>query len=208
MSENKNIYEAFINAQKEFEPALKNSTNPHFRSKYADLGACIDAIKDALNRHDIGLMQITHECDDGVAIETIFIHKSGECLKSGILRLPATKKDAQGYGSALTYARRYSLMAAVGIAPEDDDGEHATRSHNEHKKNYGLQGKIEEIKKHHNRKEELILQAEEKSAMGMRDLVSWWKSLSDTDHSLIKDEMPKFKEKCQSIEELNQDLNQ
>jgi hypothetical protein len=56
----------------------------------------------------------------------VFIHESGEKMSAGVLHVPATKQDAQGYGSALTYARRYSLMAACGIAPEDDDGNAAS----------------------------------------------------------------------------------
>ena len=60
-------------------------------------------------------------------METVFIHESGEMLECGKLHVPASKQDPQGYGSALTYARRYSLMAACGIAPEDDDGNAATR---------------------------------------------------------------------------------
>lgn len=59
---------------------------------------------------------------NGVIVETMFIHESGETLSCGSLHVPAAKQDPQGYGSALTYARRYSLMAACGIAPEDDDG--------------------------------------------------------------------------------------
>jgi hypothetical protein len=62
-----------------------------------------------------------------VIVETIFIHSSGEQISSGKLHVPATKHDAQGYGSALTYARRYSLMTACGIAPEDDDGNSAAK---------------------------------------------------------------------------------
>jgi hypothetical protein len=73
------------------------------------------------------MMQPTHECDNGVIVETIFIHSSGEQISSGKLHVPATKHDAQGYGSALTYARRYSLMTACGIAPEDDDGAAASK---------------------------------------------------------------------------------
>jgi hypothetical protein len=57
-----------------------------------------------------------------VTVETVFVHESGEMLECGKLHVPAAKHDPQGYGSALTYARRYSLMAACGIAPEDDDG--------------------------------------------------------------------------------------
>lgn len=121
------IATAFVEAQKAFGPALKSSTNPHFRSRYADLSACVEAVIDALNSHGIALMQQTSECADGVTVETVLIHESGESLSSGKLHVPASKHDAQGYGSALTYARRYSLMAACGIAPEDDDGNAATR---------------------------------------------------------------------------------
>jgi hypothetical protein len=116
------IAKAFVKAQKEFAPALKTSTNPHFRSKYVSLDGCIEAVLDALNNNGIALIQSTHKCDNGVKVETILIHESGEILTGGILQVPATKQDAQGYGSALTYARRYSLMATCGIAPEDDDG--------------------------------------------------------------------------------------
>lgn len=119
---------AFIQAQREFGPALKTSSNPHFRSRYADLSACVEAVIDALNNNNIALMQKTYESDTGVIVETIFFHESGETISSGKLHVPATKQDAQGYGSALTYARRYSLMAACGIAPEDDDGNAAVAS--------------------------------------------------------------------------------
>lgn len=118
---------AFVKAQKEFAPALKTSINPHFKSKYVGLDGCVEAVIDALNTNGIALMQKSHECDAGVAIETLFIHESGEVLSGGIMRIPANKQDAQGYGSALTYCRRYSLMAACGIAPEDDDGNSASK---------------------------------------------------------------------------------
>ena len=121
------IHAAFVKAQKEFGPALKSSTNPHFRSKYADLSACIEAVIDALNNNGIAMMQHCCESETGVVVETVFIHESGEVLSNGKLHVPAAKQDPQGYGSALTYARRYSLMAACGIAPEDDDGNAASR---------------------------------------------------------------------------------
>jgi len=123
----KTIHSAFVKAQKEFGPALKTSTNPHFKSRYADLSACVEAVIDALNNNGIALMQKLHPSENGVAIETIFVHESGESMANGILSVPASKQDSQGYGSALTYARRYSLMSACGIAPEDDDGNLASR---------------------------------------------------------------------------------
>jgi len=123
----KNIATALVKAQKAFGPALKSSTNPHFKSRYADLSACVEAVIEGLNEAGIALIQRTSEDLSGVTVETVFIHESGEMLECGKLHVPASKQDPQGYGSALTYARRYSLMAACGIAPEDDDGNAATR---------------------------------------------------------------------------------
>jgi hypothetical protein len=123
----KNIATALVKAQKAFGPALKSSTNPHFKSRYADLSACVEAVIEGLNEAGIALIQRTSEDLNGVTVETVFIHESGEMLECGKLHVPASKQDPQGYGSALTYARRYSLMAACGIAPEDDDGNAATR---------------------------------------------------------------------------------
>lgn len=121
------IATAFVKSQRQFGPALKTSTNPHFKSKYADLANCIEAVIGALNDNGIGLMQRTYECKDGVMVETMLIHESGEVMECGMLHVPATKMDAMGFGSALTYARRYSLLAATGLAPEDDDGVAASR---------------------------------------------------------------------------------
>lgn len=124
----KQIASALVKAQKEFGPALKTHTNPAFRTKYANLSACIEAVVDALNNNGIFLTQPSHEDSTGVTVETLFIHESGEQMSCGKLHVPASKQDPQGYGSALTYARRYSLMAACGIAPEDDDGNAASKT--------------------------------------------------------------------------------
>lgn len=119
---------AFVKAQAAFAPALKTHTNPAFRSRYADLAACIEAVVDALNSNGLAVMQRPKPCDKGVTVETVFVHESGEILNGGELSVPAAKQDPQGYGSALTYARRYGLMAACGIAPEDDDGNAGTQA--------------------------------------------------------------------------------
>lgn len=123
----KNLATALVKAQKAFSPALKNSTNPHFKSRYADLATCVEAVMDALNDNGIALIQKCYECSGGIMVETVFMHESGEIYEAGILQFPASKQDPQGYMSALTYARRGSLMAACGIAPEDDDGNAASR---------------------------------------------------------------------------------
>ena len=128
----KQIATALVKAQKAYSPVIKNSTNEFFSkgnkiSRYADLAACVDAVLDALNANGIALVQKSYDCADGVMVETVFIHESGEMLECGILHFPASKADPQGHMSALTYARRGSLMAACGIAPEDDDGNSASR---------------------------------------------------------------------------------
>jgi hypothetical protein len=123
----KNIATALVKAQREFGPALKTSINPHFRSRYADLSMCVEAVLDALNNNGIFLLQKNYENSNGIMVETIFVHESGEMLECGRLYFPASKNDPQGFMSALTYGRRASLMAACGIAPEDDDGNAATR---------------------------------------------------------------------------------
>ena len=123
----KNISTAFVKAQQEFGALLKDSNNPFFKSKYADLHSCVSTVLTALNNNGIGLIQTCHESANGVIVETMFIHESGETINCGKLHVPAIKQDPQQYGSALTYARRYSLMAACGIAPEDDDGNAAAK---------------------------------------------------------------------------------
>ena len=110
------------------EGAVKGKTNPAFRSKYADLAAVVDAVKPALAEHGLWFRQVTHPADGGVCVETVIHHASGESLACGPLFVPASKQDAQGFGSALTYCRRYSLMAAFGVPAEDDDGNAAVAS--------------------------------------------------------------------------------
>ncbi len=106
--------------------ALKQANNPHFRSKYADLGNVMDACLPALNEAGIALIQPTGTDEHGSFVETILIHgESGEQLACRV-PLILGKNDMQGFGSAVTYARRYGLMAMAGIAPEDDDGNAAS----------------------------------------------------------------------------------
>ena len=90
--------------------------------KYADLSAVIASIKPALAAHGLWFVQNIHSSPGFAGVETVIMHSSGESLSCGITSLPVKNDDAQGYGSAITYARRYSLSAAFGIAQEDDDG--------------------------------------------------------------------------------------
>lgn len=104
----------------QLEAAKKTSVNPHFKAKYADLGAILEAIQ-PIAEHGLWFRQVSHEAENGVSIETFYIHDTGE-LSAGKVFVPADKANAQGYGSAQTYARRYGLQMAFGLATEDDDG--------------------------------------------------------------------------------------
>lgn len=122
------LAQAYVAAFAEIEGAVKDAANPHFKSKYADLPSVIAAIKPALAKHGLAFWQLCEPSDDGVVVETVLLHVSGEERSLGKLFVPANKKDAQGFGSAQTYARRYSLQTAFGVPAEDDDGNAASRA--------------------------------------------------------------------------------
>lgn len=112
----------------EIESATKSANNPHFKSKYADITAVIGAIKPALIAHGLFFTQHCQPCENGVQVETHLHHMNGESMSLGSLYVPANKNDAQGFGSALTYARRYALITAFGVPTEDDDGNAASKA--------------------------------------------------------------------------------
>jgi hypothetical protein len=118
---------AMAAAFSDIEGATKSANNPHFKTKYADLTAVIEAIKPALVKHDLFFTQHPKPSENGVTVETVLHHAGGENLSLGELFVPANKHDAQGFGSALTYARRYALVTAFGVPVEDDDGNAAAR---------------------------------------------------------------------------------
>ena len=128
----KALCSALVKAQAEIGVAIKDATNPHFRSKYADLASVVAAIKPAAAKHGLGYVQMFRESQNGVTVETIIVHESGETMPTGPLFVPASKQDAQGYGSAITYARRYSLQTAFGVPSDDDDGNAAAASAPKH----------------------------------------------------------------------------
>jgi hypothetical protein len=123
----KDIAKALATAQRNMGKALKQANNPAFRSKYADLGAVMDACLPALNEAGIAVIQPLVESEFGRGVKTVFIHESGDTLDT-VVPLIVGKNDMQGLGSAITYARRYGLMTLAGIAPEDDDGNAAAAS--------------------------------------------------------------------------------
>lgn len=118
---------AIAMAQGSVEGANKGKVNPAFKSKYADLSSVWAACREALYDNGLSVQQFPGEMVDGrLTLTTQLTHKSGEWMRS-TLSIPLTKADAQGYGSAVTYARRYALAAVVGVCPEDDDGNAASR---------------------------------------------------------------------------------
>jgi len=118
------IAPALVQAQGEMENALKNATNPHFRSQYADLAEIVNTTRPVLTKHGLSVVQSPSFSDGVVSLETMILHTSGQWISTICSAVPV-KTDPQGIGSAITYLRRYSLAAACGIAQEDDDGERA-----------------------------------------------------------------------------------
>lgn len=117
---------ALAKAQGQMTGARKDAQNPHLKSKYADLASVWDAIRAPLSANELAVLQLTEPAGtQAICVVTILGHSSGEYIRSR-LTMPVTKQDAQGFGSAITYARRYALSAMTGVAPEDDDGEGAS----------------------------------------------------------------------------------
>ena len=117
---------AFIKAQGEMGAAIKNASNPHLKSKYADLGSVMEAAMPALHANGFAVMQPSGGDERGLYVDTILLHESGETFTSRVY-LVMGKQDMQALGSAQTYARRYGLMGMAGVVPEDDDGEATKR---------------------------------------------------------------------------------
>lgn len=119
---------ALSKAQATVEGAKRDSTNPHFRNRYADLTSVWEACRGALTDNGLSVIQSPGPIAEGrMEMTTQLLHASGEWVR-GSLTIPLGKVDAQAYGSATTYARRYALAAFVGVAPDDDDGEAATKA--------------------------------------------------------------------------------
>lgn len=122
-----NIAAALSKAQAAVKVAVKDSVNPHLKSKYADLGSVFDACRDALADNGLSVVQMPVTDDPGyIALETMLLHASGEFISSRA-RVRLQKDDPQGAGSGLTYLRRYALSAAMGIVADDDDGHAASQ---------------------------------------------------------------------------------
>ncbi len=125
------IAAATAKAQAEMKPAIKRSNNPHFRSAYASIADVWESIRKPFTSNNITIWQDVETVDRGVSVTTRLVHSSGQWVEFGPLCVPMAKQDAQGTGSAVSYARRYALCTALGVVSgeEDDDGEEACSNH-------------------------------------------------------------------------------
>lgn len=117
----KEIAAALCKFQQECESPKKSAVNPHFKNKYAPLEEIIKAVTPTMAKHGLSHFQSTSAEGDSIVVTTVLMHSTGEFIESDPLRLPMGKTTAQGAGSSITYARRYSLCALLGIAAEEDD---------------------------------------------------------------------------------------
>ena len=124
--QNDTFFGALAAAQGEMTGATKDSKNPHFKSSYASLASVVDAVRAPLAKHGIAWTQRVSIDGTAVGVETVLMWRDKE-LSSGFIRATAKDTGPQSIGSVVTYLRRYSLMATLGIPAEDDDGESATR---------------------------------------------------------------------------------
>lgn len=116
---------ALSKAQSEMTGAKKDSKNPFFKSNYSDLASVMEAISKPFADNDLCFVQGVEANDNKVAVVTRIIHKSGQWIEA-TTELPPTKADAQGWGSSMTYGKRYGLQALAGVPSVDDDGQAAT----------------------------------------------------------------------------------
>lgn len=121
------LFAALALAQGEIENATKASTNPHFKSKYADLAEVLNTVRPTFAKHGLAIVQSTSAEPGVVFVTTAIVHKDGGYITSTASCTPA-KADAQGIGAATTYLRRYGLAAMAGVAQEDDDGNAAAHN--------------------------------------------------------------------------------
>lgn len=122
MSEsNKSICAAYVKAWASLENVAKDSVNPHFKSRYADLAAVLNAVRPVLAAHGLAILQPMVESEKGVSVLTRLVHETGEWMESSVT-FPTSDTKAQTLGAVTSYARRYALQAFLGISSDDDDG--------------------------------------------------------------------------------------
>jgi Sec-independent protein translocase protein TatA len=120
------LAKALAKAQRAIKNALKDSTNPHFKSRYADLASVWDAIREPLTSNGLSVVQTPSSVENKVQCTTMLLHESGQFVRDTMSMTP-TQNTPQAQGSCLTYLRRYMLQSVAGVAPDDDDGNEASK---------------------------------------------------------------------------------
>jgi ERF superfamily len=177
---------ALVKAQALVKGALRDSTNPYYRTKYADLSSVWEACKEACDQNEIAVVQFPIATTEGVGVETMLLHSSGEYLASEFV-LPLAKADAQGGGSCITYARRYAVAAALRVCPEDDDGNAAAQSQRN--------GQTCDQES----KAKALALLEPAARKGLGPLQVAWKSLSPAMQKLVEGEKQRLKALAQGV---------
>src|SRR5262249_27029917 len=177
---------ALVKAQAMVKGALRDSTNPYYRTKYADLSSVWEACREACDQNEIAVVQFPIATAEGVGVETMLLHSSGEYLSSAFV-LPLAKADAQGGGSCITYACRYAVAAALQVCPEDDDGNAAAQSQG------NGQARDQEAKA------KVLALLEPAARKGLGPLQQAWKSLSPAVQKLVAGEKERLKAIAQEV---------
>jgi hypothetical protein len=193
------LAQALAKAQGQIDAASKGAVNPHFKSKYADLNALREAIREPLAVNDLSVVQFPRLSDKEVEVETMVMHKSGEFI-SETLRMPVGQMTAQAVGSALTYCRRYSLSAILNLAADDDDGNAATQQAPAPAPAAKKLSKDEQAA--------LAKDAMVAANSGTAALTAWWKTLSkDQRSALDTDAIAELKAMAQAADTEKTDAN-
>lgn len=146
----KQIAEALVSAQKEIRFAVKDSTNPHYKSKYANINSVIDAVKAPLNNNGIAILQSLSPSDDNkLHLTTRLLHSSGEWIEDTAV-CPIQKQDPQGLGSAISYIRRYSISSLCALYADDDDGQLAALNAADYLQKIAHSQTLEELQANYN----------------------------------------------------------
>lgn len=185
--ETNELAKALAKAQGQMGHAVKDSLNPHFKNKYADLASVLDAIRKPFSENGLSVSQVI----EGNELHTYLMHESGQFIVSKMPIIPQ-QNTPQAYGSALTYARRYSLSAIAGVTQDDDDGNAASKTHNPTEKPYSEEEKKQKLI------EDILLEAESvgmgsdeiTKALGIDD----WRAMDGNQYKALKAEINKTKQ--------------
>jgi hypothetical protein len=203
MNEIKNFAKAFIKAQSEMGDAKKDSTNPFFKNKYADLNSVREACVPALNANGIAVLQPIVQVEGKNFVKTLLLHESGESMECLTEIIYAKQNDAQAQGSGITYARRYGLQSLVNVGAEDDDGNKANEQSKNKKEFFKEpQGQMKNLS--NIASEELKASAEEQRLNKLKEALSKMQSAQEIQDYLAKKYQGKTRlEILQSMSEAN-----